>query len=264
MKYPYQEILYENYQQTGRCVSMKKVGHWLDKLFYVLYPVSKEFVFDSAKDFEVHLMSLEAELTGILSCSMNPLEHDVPGITRALFDALPALKEILDTDVEAIFQEDPAAVSREEIVRCYPGIRAITTYRIAHFLWQREVPIIPRMMTECAHSATGIDIHPGAKIGSHFCIDHGTGIVIGATAVIGKNVKIYQGVTLGGLSVKKAFAGSKRHPSIEDNVVIYAGATILGGDTVIGQNAVIGGNTFITRSVAPNRKVYYSSSDEEY
>lgn len=264
MKYDYQDILYENYQNTGRCVSLKKVGHWLERIFYVLYPVSKEFVFDNADDFERHLQLLEVELTGILSCSMNALEHNVSGITRDLFDALPAIKEVLDTDVEAIYEEDPAAVSREEIVRCYPGIRAITTYRIAHFLSQREVPIIPRMMTECAHSITGIDIHPAAKIGSYFCIDHGTGIVIGATAVLGKNVKIYQGVTLGGLSVKKVFAGSKRHPTIEDNVVIYAGATILGGATVIGENAIIGGNTFITRSVAPNKKVYYSSSHQEY
>lgn len=264
MKYAYREAIYKNYQNTSRCVSLKKVGHWLEQIFYVLYPVSKEFVFDDAEDFERHLMLLEAELTGILSCSMNALEHDISGITRDLFDALPDIKEVLDTDVEAIYKEDPAAVSREEIVRCYPGIRAITTYRIAHRLWKKEVPIIPRMMTEYAHSATGIDIHPGAKIGSYFCIDHGTGIVIGATAVLGKNVKIYQGVTLGGLSVKKAFAGSKRHPTIKDNVVIYAGATILGGETVIGENAIIGGNTFITRSVAPHKRVYYSSSHQEY
>lgn len=252
----YRDILYENYLKTDRCVSMRKVGSWVDHIFNLLYPVSNDFVFESRAAFDSFLVELEAELTEILSCSLNVLQHDVSGIVDSFFNELPSIKEVLDKDVSAICEGDPAAQSTEEVVRCYPGIQAISAYRIAHFLHQRKVPIIPRMITECAHNKTGIDIHPGAEIDAHFFIDHGTGVVIGATSKIGKHVKVYQGVTLGGLSVRKADAGEKRHPSIEDGVVIYAGATILGGDTVIGENTIIGGNTFITKSVSANSKVY--------
>lgn len=254
----YQEILYENYLKTNRCVSMRKVGSWVEKLFNVLYPVSKDLTFQSKEEFESFLNDLEAELIEILSCSLDIFEYNVSNIVREFFDQLPEIKSVLDSDVDAICEGDPAAQSVEEVVRCYPGIQAIAAYRIAHFLFKKDVPIIPRMITECAHSKTGIDIHPGAEIDHHFFIDHGTGIVIGATAKIGKHVKIYQGVTLGGLSVRKEDAGEKRHPTIEDRVVLYAGATILGGDTVIGENTIIGGNTFITKSIAANSKVYFN------
>lgn len=171
---------------------------------------------------------------------------------------IPAMRQILKEDVEATYQGDPAAKSESEIILSYPGLQAIMVYRTAHFFYNKDVAIIPRMMTEIAHGETGIDIHPGAKIGPGFCIDHGTGVVIGETAEIGKNVKIYQGVTLGALSVPKDKCATKRHPSIGDNVVIYAETTILGGDTTIGANSVIGGNVWLTNSVPENSKVYLS------
>ncbi|UWP60358.1 serine O-acetyltransferase EpsC [Ruminococcus gauvreauii] len=167
------------------------------------------------------------------------------------------IQEMLIQDVEAGFNGDPAAKSREEIIFSYPGLYAIFVYRYAHVLYQLEVPFVPRIMTEYAHSQTGIDINPGAQIGKSFFIDHGTGIVIGETTSIGDNVKIYQGVTLGALSTRKGqqLSGVKRHPTIEDNVVIYANTTVLGGETVVGANSVIAGNTFITASIPPDTKV---------
>lgn len=171
--------------------------------------------------------------------------------------AIPRIREYLDTDVKAAFDGDPAAYSTDEIIFSYPGLYAITIYRIAHELYTLGVPMIPRIMTEHAHSITGIDINPGAKIGKYFFIDHGTGIVIGETTEIGNNVKIYQGVTLGALSTRKGqqLKGIKRHPTIGNNVTIYSGTSILGGETVIGDNAVIGGNSFITSSVEAGSKV---------
>ena len=176
---------------------------------------------------------------------------------EAFFRALPEVQRMLIKDVEAEFQGDPAAHSRAEVIFSYPGLYAIYVYRIAHELYIRKTPFIPRIMTEYAHGKTGIDINAGATIGEYFFIDHGTGIVIGETTEIGNNVKIYQGVTLGALSTRsgQALSGKKRHPTIEDGVTIYANATILGGDTVIGEGATIGGNTFITWSVEKNAKV---------
>jgi serine O-acetyltransferase len=158
-----------------------------------------------------------------------------------------------------MFEGDPAAKSRSEIIRTYPGFYAIAAYRIAHQLHVAGITGIPRIITEHAHSKTGIDIHPAASIGNYFCIDHGTGVVIGETTVIGDHVKIYQGVTLGALSVNKEDAEKKRHPTLEDRVVVYAGATILGGETVIGHDSIIGGNVWITKSVPPNTKIYYQA-----
>lgn len=174
-----------------------------------------------------------------------------------LEERLLSLKKALLKDVEAFFEGDPAARSQEEIILTYPGLFAIYVYRLAHLLHEKEVPLLPRMMSEYAHSQTGIDIHPGASIQEYFFIDHGTGVVIGETTTIGCHVKIYQGVTLGALSIKEGrkLFGVKRHPTIEDDVTIYANATILGGDTVIGESSVIGGNTFITESIAPHSLV---------
>ena len=178
-------------------------------------------------------------------------------ITRTFLDRLPRIQEMLWKDVEAEYDGDPAANSKEEIIFCYPGILAIFVYRIAHELYELQVPFIPRIMTEYAHGETGIDINPGAKIGEYFFIDHGTGIVIGETTVIGNHVKIYQGVTLGALSTQKGqgLSGVKRHPTIEDNVVIYANTTILGGETVVGCNSVVAGNTFVVSSIPRDTKV---------
>lgn len=173
---------------------------------------------------------------------------------------LPATRELLQLDIQSAYEGDPAAKSTMEVVMSYPAINAIATYRTAHLLYEKGVPLIPRIMTELAHSRTGIDIHPGASIGPSFFIDHGTGVVIGETAVIGKNVKIYQGVTLGALSFPKdehgkLIKGIKRHPEVRDNVTIYAEATLLGGDTVVGEGSEIGGNVWLTHSVPPHSKV---------
>ncbi|GAB4539151.1 MAG: serine acetyltransferase [Anaerolineae bacterium] len=180
-------------------------------------------------------------------------------IANDLVRALPEIREQLHQDVQAALAGDPAARSEAEVIVAYPGLAAISVHRIVHFLYQREVPLLPRIMSEYIHHQTGIDIHPGATIGASFFIDHGTGVVIGETTVIGDHVKIYQGVTLGALSVKKELARQKRHPTIEDNVTIYAGATILGGNTVIGHDSVIGGNVWLIQSVPPYSRVYNSA-----
>jgi serine O-acetyltransferase len=178
-------------------------------------------------------------------------------ITHRFISRIPAVKELLETDVEAAYNGAPAAYSRAEIIISYPGIYAVMVYRIAHELHLLSVPLIPRIMSEYAHSVTGIDIHPGAVIGKYFFMDHGTGIVVGETTVIGDNVKLYQGVTLGALSTKdsQSIRGVKRHPSRGDNVTVYSGATILGGDTIIGEGVVIGGNAFVVKSVSENTRV---------
>lgn len=187
-------------------------------------------------------------------------------ITFEFLGKLPVIREYIDMDVEASFEGDPAAYNKDEIIYSYPGLFAILVNRIAHELFLLKVPLIPRIMTEYAHSRTGIDIHPGASIGKHFFIDHGTGIVIGETTEIGDNVKIYQGVTLGALSTRggQSLRSKKRHPTIEDNVTIYSGASILGGNTVIGKNAVIGGNAFITKSVPAGAKVSIVNQELRY
>ncbi len=182
------------------------------------------------------------------------------------FKQVPRIRELLNTDLQATFDGDPAADSKEDIVLSYPGLLAITINRIAHELYMLEVPLIPRMMTEYAHSVTGIDIHPKATIGRYFCIDHGTGIVVGSTSEIGEHVKLYQGVTIGALSTKLGHKlhGTKRHPTLEDHVTVYSGASILGGETVIGHGAVIGGNAFITSSVGPGTRVSVKNQELEY
>ncbi len=181
------------------------------------------------------------------------IEAKARQMSLEFFQKIPKVREYTETDVLATFDGDPAAFNKNEIILCYPGLYAITVNRLAHEMFLLGIPILPRMMTEQAHSKTGIDIHPGATLGKYFFIDHGTGIVVGETTIIGDNVKVYQGVTIGALSTRggQRLKGAKRHPTIEDNVTIYAGASILGGETVIGKNAVIGSNAFITKSVAP-------------
>lgn len=200
-----------------------------------------------------------------------PCAHCTEATDRAIagfIDTLPEARRLLTLDLQAAYDGDPAAKSFAEILLSYPGVEAITVYRIAHILHGLGVPLLPRIMTEWAHRQTGVDIHPGAAIGESFFIDHGTGVVIGETTVIGSNVKIYQGVTLGALSFKKdergrLIRGHKRHPSIEDEVVIYAGATILGGETVIGRGSVIGGNTWVTHSIPPYSKVLSTPQEQQ-
>jgi len=177
------------------------------------------------------------------------------------FEALPAIRAFVMEDVDAAFRGDPAAKTVEEVILAYPGLEAVVVHRIANFFWKAELPLIPRLMSEHVHSKTGIDIHPGAEIGKRFFIDHGTGVVVGETAVIGDDVKLYQGVTLGALSVRKGEGEKKRHPTIEDSVTIYSGATILGGRTVVGAGSVIGGNVWLTSSVPAYSRVYLPEGD---
>jgi len=178
-------------------------------------------------------------------------------VVLSLFSSLPELRRLLDGDLQAAFEGDPSAESIDEVVFSYPSIAALTAHRVAHHLWEQGVPLLPRILTEHAHSRTGIDIHPGATIGERFFIDHGTGVVIGETAVIGDDVKLYQNVTLGALSVPRDRGDRrKRHPTLEDRVTVYSGATILGGDTIIGHDSVVGGNVWITKSVKPGSKVF--------
>jgi len=196
----------------------------------------------------------------ISECPQDICQKRAHVVVKELLEALPEIRSTLSSDIEAAYNGDPAAVSTDEVILSYPCVMAIATYRIAHELYVRCVPLIPRIMSEYMHSLTGIDIHPGAKIGKSFFIDHGTGVVIGETAEIGENVKLYQGVTLGALSFPKdekgnVIRGRKRHPTIGNNVVIYSGATLLGGDTIIGDNVIVGGNTWITTSIEAGTKI---------
>ncbi len=189
--------------------------------------------------------------------SMDLIQEHAESVVGVFIDTLPKIRDYLKKDIEAGFAGDPAATSYDEIIFCYPGFYAIMVNRIAHELYKLEVPMLPRIMTEHAHSRTGVDIHPGAQIGEYFFIDHGTGVVIGETTIIGNHVKLYQGVTLGGLSTRagRGLIGVRRHPTIGDNVTIYSNASILGGETVIGDGCIISGNCFITSSVPPGMRV---------
>ena len=201
--------------------------------------------------------------------SCHECETEADDVTIAFLRSLPDIRRTLATDIQAAYEGDPAAIYTEEILLGYPSIEAVSIYRMAHKLFELGVPIIPRVMTEYAHQQTGIDIHPGATIGRHFFIDHGTGVVIGETCVIGDNVKLYQGVTLGAKSFEMDDAGMpvkgvKRHPNIENNVVIYSGATILGGDTTVGEGSIIGGNVWLVHSVPPHTRVYNSTPQSKH
>jgi serine O-acetyltransferase len=251
--------LFRTHQACPVCPSPAEVAAFFSDFLGMLFADFAQTKFPSPEDFERHADKLKADLIHILRYGPERENGDATKIAGQFFDALPSLYERINQDVSAMYEGDPAAKSRNEVIRTYPGFYAIAAYRIAHELLTLRVHEIPRIITEHAHSRTGIDIHPGARIGRHFCIDHGTGVVIGETAVIGDHVKIYQGVTLGALSVSKEDAEKKRHPTLEDHVVVYAGATILGGETVIGHDSVVGGNVWLTRSVPPYSKIYYQS-----
>lgn len=229
----------------------------INDLFNFLFS-SHESRFNNLNEFEDGYKEIQDNfktlLEGYLKSNQVALTH-----TQDFFKALPGIYEDLLADAEAVLQFDPAANSIEEVFVAYPGFFAIAVYRFAHQMHLQGIKILPRLMSEYGHSKTGIDIHPGATIGRSFFIDHGTGIVIGETAIIGNSVKIYQGVTLGALTVMKGIAGIKRHPTIGDNVIIYSGATILGGETLIGRNSVIGGNVWLTNSVPAHSVVYHKS-----
>ncbi len=251
--------LYQSHQSCPTCPAPSEVSAFYVELLGVLFADFAQLSSLSEAQFEQLIEKLEKELERILRHSPTKGSGNPAELREKFFRALPIIYDKLEQDITAMYTGDPAAKSREEVVRTYPGFYAIAAYRIAHELHSLGVQGIPRIITEHAHSKTGIDIHPGAKIGENFCIDHGTGVVIGETTVIGNNVKIYQGVTLGALSVNKEDAEKKRHPTLEDNVVVYAGATILGGETVIGHDSVVGGNVWLTSSIPPNSKIYYQA-----
>ncbi|MCR5887069.1 serine O-acetyltransferase [Hymenobacter sp. J193] len=226
-----------------------------EQLLGLLFPDRAERPFVTEDAVAATLLQLEADMRVLLVAL--PLPATPAEIAAQFFAGLPLLREQLLADAAAIAAADPAAHGLPEVIRTYPGFYAIALHRLAHALYQLRVPQLPRIISEYAHARTGIDIHPGARIGASFCIDHGTGIVIGETAVIGAHVKVFQGVTLGALSVGKHLQGIKRHPTIEDYAVIYAGATILGGSTVVGSHSIIGGNVWLTESVPSHSRVYH-------
>lgn len=234
---------------------MKVAHEFTDMLISTLFPIQQNGK-AVPEEIEAELELCALKLDELLTSIRKSLELTPEELTSAFFEELPGVFEELVSDAESLARFDPASSCVEEIILCYPGFYCISVYRLANILFRLGVPVIPRVMTEYVHGKTGIDIHPGADIDSPFFIDHGTGIVIGETARIGKNVKIYQGVTLGALTVEKRLARTKRHPTIEDHVVIYAGSTILGGNTTIGHHTVVGGNTWITESVQPHSVVY--------
>ncbi|MBC5993625.1 serine O-acetyltransferase EpsC [Pontibacter cellulosilyticus] len=251
------EHLAHSHLQAAHVVPKSISCAFLDGLLQLLFPPLAEQEIKSPDEVAHHLHVLESDLEFILTKLEERLPEASVSIVNQFFDALPEVYEQLLEDARAIEAGDPAAVSTDEVIRTYPGFYAVAVYRVAHLLYELQVPLLPRIYSEHAHTKTGTDIHPGASIGNAFCIDHGTGVVIGETAIIGNNVKVYQGVTLGAASVDKSMANIKRHPTIEDNVVIYAGATILGGRTVVGKHSIIGGNVWLTESVPAYSRVYH-------
>lgn len=245
-----QQLMATSYERLGEFPGRDAAGVFVDRLFHFLF-------MNTAKDaqaIEEECYELKEALARLMTETEYRDQH-----VAAFFDALPKLYTALMNDASAILAADPAARDITEVVITYPGFYATVIYRLSHQLWQQHLRLLPRIFTEYAHSKTGIDIHPAARIGERFAIDHGTGVVIGETAVVGNDVKLYQGVTLGALSVDKALAQTKRHPTIEDEVVIYSNATILGGNTVVGMGTVIGGNVWLTQSVPSNSVVYHNS-----
>jgi len=256
--------LFKEHQNNPKYPSPSKVRTWIDQLLAILFPGACEIDFQSEAEIVSFFDKLKIDFSKLLLCDTVKDKEAKNDLIDFFFSELPKIKNMLDKDVEGIYQGDPAAKSYAEITRSYPGFYAIASHRIAHVLYGLNVSLLPRMISELSKSKTGIDIHPGAKIGEYFCIDHGTGVVIGETSIIGNHVKLYQGVTLGALSIAKQDATKKRHPTIEDNVVIYAGATILGGKTTVGKNSVIGGNVWITKSVPAESKLYYKAENQNY
>lgn len=243
----YERLDLSRFQEHIRVPPRAEAHRLAEGLFLLLFPTLAE----SPNPSSVQGSLLKKDLLSILQPLLQSPLSEVELVTDRFFEALPGVYELLLDDAKAILDFDPAATCIEEVMATYPGFYALSIHRIAHVLYQLRIPLLPRVFSEMAHGKTGIDIHPGAQIGRHFFIDHGTGVVIGETAVIGEYVKVYQGVTLGALQVDKSMANVKRHPTIEDNCVLYANSTILGGKTVIGHDSVIGGNSWLTESVAP-------------
>ena len=256
MKSVNKAIYQSNFLEKRILLNKKKAKYWINEMSYWLFCSNKEYI--EYEFFEQKEVELKTVLSELLEQEEFSKEQSFQFVND-FFNTINEVYKQLQKDLKAILDFDPAAKSRNEVLIAYPGFFAITVHRIAYVLWKKDAFILSRLIAEYAHSKTGIDIHPSATIGESFFIDHGTGIVIGETAVIGKNVKIYQGVTLGALTVSKSNASEKRHPTIEDDVVIYANATILGGSTTIGKGAVIGGNVWITNSIPALSLVFHKS-----
>jgi serine O-acetyltransferase len=250
--------LYSGYILRRNLPDQKSVASFTDELYQYLFPIVDNEA-DYLEQHKLIVLRLREHLRTLITTCINGSNTKVDDVLNNFFYELSSTSAALIEDAQFILDYDPAANSIEEIILSYPGFYAIVIFRLAHILYKQEIEILPRMMSELAHSKTGIDINAGAKIGCPFFIDHGTGIVIGETTVIGNAVKLYQGVTLGALAVRKEDAEIKRHPTIEDNVVIYAGSTILGGETVIGHDCIIGGNTWITESIPAFSVVYHNA-----
>ncbi len=253
------EELFQRMQQYCKKVpSPDKTHKFVDGMFQLLYPLQCNGGIVTAQ-LRSEWYQLQSLFVDLLSPIAPTLKESPDKLSQLFFGKVPQIHAQLLEEADFFVQCDPAANCPEEVILCYPGFYAIAVYRLANELYRMRIPILPRAMSEYAHSRTGIDINPGATIGKYFYIDHGTGTVIGETTVIGNNVKIYQGVTLGAMYVEKSLQNTKRHPTIEDNVIIYAGSTILGGDTVVGYNTIVGGNVWLTESVAPNSVVYHKA-----
>lgn len=258
MNQDFLQILFERcYNKFPNFPDKATAEYFIESLFGVLFLPYKG-KYGSVRQLKEASENLRVTFS-LLALDVLGDEQESAMQTVDFFDAIPQIYEMLLTDAGAILQFDPAAESIEEVRAAYPGFFATAVYRLAHQLYKQKLKTLPRLFTEYAHSKTGIDIHPGAEIGESFAIDHGTGIVIGETTVIGAHVKIYQGVTLGALNVSKELARQKRHPTIEDNVVIYSGATILGGETVVGHDSIVGGNAWLTYSIPPFSVAYNKS-----
>lgn len=251
------QYLFAKHQEAQDMPSNVRIWEWGREVFRMLFPERSSKKLQTVDALKASFKLLENELYDVILRSKDCADCDHVEIVNHFFERLPELYEFMKMDAQAIFDGDPAASNIHEVTRTYPGFLATCIYRMAHQLWLDGLPLIPRILTEYAHERTGIDIHPAAVIGKYLHIDHGTGIVIGETCVIGDYVKLYQGVTLGALSVDKTLAGVQRHPTIEDHVIIYAGATILGGETIIGHHSTIGGNVWLTNSIEPYTKVYH-------
>ena len=245
-------------QNWVRSINSSKITNWIDDLFLILFPEKALSTEGIENLWNINKLNFIAFL---LKTGNDKSEIEIALVADQFYDSIPDIYFNLQKDANALLNTDPAANSIQEIINSYPGFTAIAIYRIANAISKFDIPMIPRILTEYAHSRTGIDIHPKATIGVPFVIDHGTGIVIGETTVIGKNVCIYQGVTLGAMQVEKSMEEKKRHPTVEDNVIIYANATILGGSTIIGNHSIIGGNTFVTKSVNPYSFVMQASKN---
>jgi len=253
----FKKTLFEAHKNAPDFPSPQAAGQWIEQLLGILFPERATNKIRKATELDKLIEQSKGKLCQLLHPITNVDSVNQKSICDQFFQKLPQVHELLIKDADAMCAGDPAAISQMEVILTYPGFFAMAIFRCAHEFFKLDLPILARLFTEYAHQQTGIDIHPGAQLGERFCIDHGTGVVIGGTTVIGNNVKIYQGVTLGALSVSKEMAATKRHPTIEDGVVIYAGATILGGQTTIGHDSIIGGNVWLTNSVPPNSRIYY-------